>query len=73
MFLRRGYSLNKINQSLRGKGIDSQFIKKSIDKKMMRQENMSSLLMLEDRLSEEKQLEILNDIESHIAELFSKL
>jgi|TARA_B110000438_G_C15570426_1_gene545140 regulatory protein len=32
MFLRRGYSLNKINQSLRFKGIDSQFIKKSIDK-----------------------------------------
>ena len=32
MFLRRGYSLNKINQSLRNKGIDSQFIKKSIDK-----------------------------------------
>jgi len=32
MFLRRGYSLNKINQSLRSKGIDHQFIKKSIDK-----------------------------------------
>ena len=32
MFLRRGYSLNKINQALRGKGIDSEFIKKSIDK-----------------------------------------
>ena len=32
MFLRRGYSLNKINQSLRMKGIDNQFIKKSIDK-----------------------------------------
>ena len=32
MFLRRGYSLNKINQSLRHKGIDSKFIKKSIDK-----------------------------------------
>ena len=32
MFLRRGYSLNKINQSLRNKGIDIQFIKKSIDK-----------------------------------------
>ena len=32
MFLRRGYSLNKINQSLRQKGIDSQFIKQSIDK-----------------------------------------
>ena len=32
MFLRRGYSLNKINQSLRNKGIDSKFIKQSIDK-----------------------------------------
>jgi len=32
MFLRRGYSLNKINQSLRSKGIDSKFIKQSIDK-----------------------------------------
>ena len=32
MFLRRGYSLNKINQSLRNKGIDSQHIKQSIDK-----------------------------------------
>ncbi len=32
MFLRRGYSINKINQSLRNKGIDSQFIKKSIEK-----------------------------------------
>ena len=32
MFLRRGYSLNKINQSLRNKGIDSKFIKRSIDK-----------------------------------------
>ena len=32
MFLRRGYSLNKINQSLRNKGIDSKFIKLSIDK-----------------------------------------
>ena len=32
MFLRRGYSLNKINQSLRNKGIDNQYIKKSIDK-----------------------------------------
>jgi regulatory protein len=31
-FLRRGYSLNKINQSLRNKGIDSKFIKQSIDK-----------------------------------------
>ena len=27
MFLRRGYSINKINQSLRIKGIDSSFIK----------------------------------------------
>ena len=32
MFLRRGYSLNKINQSLRNKGIDSKFIKQSIDR-----------------------------------------
>ena len=32
MFLRRGYSLNKINQSLRTKGIDSKYIKQSIDK-----------------------------------------
>ena len=32
MFLRRGYSLNKINQSLRNKGIDSKYIKLSIDK-----------------------------------------
>tara|TARA_B110000003_G_scaffold239912_1_gene246237 strand:- start:300 stop:860 length:561 start_codon:yes stop_codon:yes gene_type:complete len=32
MFLRRGYSLNKINQSLRNKGIDSEYIKQSIDK-----------------------------------------
>ena len=32
MFLKRGYSLNKINQSLRNKGIDSKFIKQSIDK-----------------------------------------
>ena len=32
MFLRRGYSLNKINQSLRVKGIDSKYIKQSIDK-----------------------------------------
>jgi len=32
MFLRRGYSLNKINQSLRNKGIDSEFIKNSIEK-----------------------------------------
>ena len=32
MFLRRGYSLNKINQSLRNKGINDKFIKQSIDK-----------------------------------------
>ena len=32
MFLRRGYSLSKINQSLRNKGIDSKHIKQSIDK-----------------------------------------
>ena len=32
MFLRRGYSLNKINQSLRNKGIDNKYIKLSIDK-----------------------------------------
>lgn len=32
MFLRRGYSLNKINQSLRNKGIDAKFIKQSLDK-----------------------------------------
>ena len=32
MFLRRGYSLTKINQSLRIKGIDSKYIKQSIDK-----------------------------------------
>ena len=32
MFLRRGYSLNKINQSLRHKGIDSKYIKQSINK-----------------------------------------
>ena len=31
-FLRRGYSLNKINQSLRNKGIDIKYIKSSIDK-----------------------------------------
>ena len=31
-FLRRGYSLNKINQSLRNKGIESKYIKQSIDK-----------------------------------------
>ena len=32
MFLRRGYSLNKINQSLRSKGIEDEYVKKSIDK-----------------------------------------
>ena len=32
MFLRRGYSLNKIQQSLINKGIDSKYIKQSIDK-----------------------------------------
>ena len=32
MFLRRGYSLNKIHQSLRHKGIDNKYIKQSIDK-----------------------------------------
>ena len=32
MFLRRGYSLNKINQSLRHKGIDQKYIKLSIEK-----------------------------------------
>ena len=32
IFLRRGYSLNKINQSLRGNGIEEKFIKLSIDK-----------------------------------------
>jgi len=32
MFLRRGYSLNKINQSLRHKGIKEEYIKKSIEK-----------------------------------------
>tara|TARA_B100000902_G_C27205965_1_gene861661 strand:+ start:467 stop:1027 length:561 start_codon:yes stop_codon:yes gene_type:complete len=32
MFLRRGYSINKINQSLRIKGIDSSFIKSTIEK-----------------------------------------
>ena len=30
--MRRGYSLNKINQSLRIKGIDQKLIKQSIDK-----------------------------------------
>ena len=32
MYLRRGYSLNKINQSLRHKGVDSKYVKQSIDK-----------------------------------------
>ena len=32
MYLRRGYSLNKINQSLRSKGIEDTHIKKSINK-----------------------------------------
>ena len=32
VLLRRGYSLNKINQSLRHKGIDQKYIKLSIDK-----------------------------------------
>ena len=32
VFLRRGYSLNKINQSLRNKGIENKFIEKSINK-----------------------------------------
>ena len=32
MFLKRGYSLNKINQSLRNKGIDTSYIQKSINK-----------------------------------------
>ncbi len=32
MFLRRGYSLNKINQSLRNKGIDDKYVKLSIEK-----------------------------------------
>ncbi len=32
MFLKRGYSLNKINQSLRNKGIDEKYVKQSIDK-----------------------------------------
>ena len=32
MFLRRGYSINKINQSLRNKGVENKFIKKSIEK-----------------------------------------
>ncbi len=32
MLLRRGYSLNKINQSLRSKGIEDKYVKQSIDK-----------------------------------------
>ena len=32
MFLRRGYSLNKINQSLKSKGIDDKYVKQSIEK-----------------------------------------
>ncbi len=32
MYLRRGYSLNKINQTLRNKGVDSKFINQSINK-----------------------------------------
>ena len=32
MFLRRGYSLNKINQSLRNKGIDDRYVRQSINK-----------------------------------------
>ena len=32
MYLRRGYSLNKINQSLRKKGIEDKFVKQSIEK-----------------------------------------
>ena len=32
IFLRRGYSLNKINQSLRSKGIEDKYVKQSIDK-----------------------------------------
>ncbi len=32
MFLKRGYSLNKINQSLRTKGIDNKYIKQSLEK-----------------------------------------
>ncbi len=32
MFLRRGYSLSKINQSLRNKGIEDKFIKQSLEK-----------------------------------------
>ena len=32
MFLKRGYSLNKINQSLRSKGIEDKYVKQSIHK-----------------------------------------
>ena len=32
MFLKRGYSLNKINQSLRSKGIEDKYVMQSIDK-----------------------------------------
>ena len=32
MYLRRGYSLNKINQSLRSKGIEDKHVQKSINK-----------------------------------------
>ena len=32
MYLRRGYSLNKINQSLKSKGIDDKYVKQSIEK-----------------------------------------
>ena len=32
MFLRRGYSLNKINQSLKSKGIEDKYVKLSIEK-----------------------------------------
>ncbi len=32
MFLRRGYSLNKINQSLRNKGIEDKFVRQSLEK-----------------------------------------
>ena len=32
MFLRRGYSLNKINQSLKNKGIDDKYVRQSINK-----------------------------------------
>jgi len=32
MYLKRGYSLNRINQTLRSKGVNNEFIKKTIDK-----------------------------------------